>query len=232
MTAETLRKRLEPGQIAFHFSGGRGINADELGKFLREASKIANRENAVLEVIAIEPGSISVVFKTVLKNIKKEVSGGAIALSLSLISLYSQLSDEVDDPFGKVAYEMVASGAAKKIEVVTAERTITIMDQTRANDRADKLSTGKAAVYNKVSQPVKGPRLYNAIPLGTNTGYASEIDGKLYFRPDSETYFVPITLLGNDPNLTPGKRYRIEGSIVKNGTTPHSVTIRKFTELQ
>jgi len=54
------RFELRPDELAFHFAGDRGVNADALANFLKRAAAVAKSRGGELRVVGLREGSLMV----------------------------------------------------------------------------------------------------------------------------------------------------------------------------
>jgi hypothetical protein len=226
---------LQPNEFAFYFSTNRGIEANELGDFLKRAATVAKRAGTEIRVIGIEHGSLAVKLTALTKAIKKDfmkqpvgplltMGGGAVAATVAAISWAMQPQGDKVDPLAKSGASVVEKHEVSKIEIITVNQTIVVMDEERA---ADIREVERRARHRET------PRLKYDIPAMVADmrdhhleGSTVEIRGVLHFQPDGTNFYVPVDLSKGDMHrLQADAYYQVQGELrLKNGQ-PDSMII-------
>lgn len=233
---------LQPDQFAFIFRGDRGVNADDLGNFLRRAATVARHRGAELQVVALQHGSLVVVIKAVAKSAKREFFKAPVATTASGLGIVSAVTAAIiaamslangPTPLAKAGADLVEAKTVQEIQIVTVNQTIVLMDEGQAKalrsleakpkrnvkERLTSAASSRAEVIQLVDQGRKGS-LFGEVHLAA---------GELVFRPAGFRYFVPIELAAavTDDQLKPGHSYQVTADILTNLGQPDRIVIHE-----
>lgn len=204
MAAYAFKERIEPDEIVFHFDGGSGVDARDLGEFLKVAGKVAEKKGARLDIVAIERGSLSVKSKIKkrfdddpLKAIEELVTivAGALAASAVLASC---------------AQTMLGGGGVDSVEIFTKNSSAVLMDSYVAGERPLREVREKRP---RVKNHDQMKHLVASALEGKLIGDVHLVDGKVYFRPGNYQFMVPVRTTGIYMPYQ-NARYIVEGYIV------------------
>ncbi|MGP4673630.1 hypothetical protein ACSV5N_16895 [Agrobacterium salinitolerans] len=233
MTTDVLMRRLGPELLAFHFTGGDGITATELGEFLLAAEKALKPQKIQLQVVGIERGSLSVIFRPIAKEIKKAPIVTALAVATFLSG---------SAPVQKVTAQMVNNGSIAKVEIVNNTTNIVIMDKNLARNFEERTASGSGAIpppskylSTDLAPLRKGPRPQTLAVIkkaveqaldGDLVGNVFLVDDTLHFRPEGRKFLVPIRFEGTGLSLEPNARYKVRGDLRTRDGQPEEILIR------
>lgn len=237
--------RLEPNQFAILFETTRGIEADDLGTFLKRAATLARREGAELRVVRFEPGSLATIFEAVkkskvVKNSQKEfvkspiassgvITGVVAAVAGALIWAFDT-EDAGATPISRAGACVVEEKEVTEIKLVTVESTIVLMDETKAR-RVREIDRDRD--HPKQLQYEEMKMLTDRASGGSLEGSVISIYGELHFRPDGYRFLVPIDFNRMDPDveLYPDAHFRVSGEIVMRRGRPDAIVIRSARQV-
>jgi hypothetical protein len=223
---------LNPDEFAFYFDTRRGIEAKELGLFLQRVATVARREGAELQIIGIREGSLQVVIKT-LKAMKGEFAANPIKTTAASVALTGAAVAAISHamspstgnvtPLAKAGAEIVERHHVKRIEIITKDSRITVMDELTARD-----------IKNSAKDDHRARRHYSddignlrkIVQHGAVTGYVTDIDGELHFRPDGFRFLIPINQDNSKVSkIYPGLRYSVHSDLITRNGQPDSLVI-------
>jgi hypothetical protein len=191
VTIKDVSDRLARDQFAFYFGGDGSIPADLLGDFLRRAAAISRRNGIELEVVGIEPGSLSVVLKTIKKATKRiqgEFGKAPLATVAAVAALVSAMNGDDQTPIQQAGAKIVIDGKADNIYIVTSDHAHIVMDRNRASTIAERERQKKSRL---LPRGVIAEIIDEGIS-GTLSGVVLSVHGVLHFRPDNRNFLVPI----------------------------------------
>ncbi|WP_313591911.1 hypothetical protein [Agrobacterium cavarae] len=234
MATDDLKRRLGPGLLAFHFTGGDGITATELGEFLVAAGRALKPKKIQLQVVGIERGSLSVIFRPITKELKNAPIVTAITVATFLSS---------STPVQKVTAQMVNNGSIEKVEIVNQNTNIIIMDKTLALGFDEKKAGSGGEVSPRSTSTALAPlqtraRVQTVEMIKEAVGQALEgnlvgrvfdVEGALYFRPDGRRYLVPVRFGTPELKLEHNARYKVRGDLRTSNGQPDEIFISAAT---
>jgi len=246
MAASGTELGLSSDEFAFYFSGDAGVEAHELGIFLQRASTIAKREGAELRIIATRHGSLAVIFRTlrrsrVTRAVQKEFSespirttgaaAGLVVIVVGAIAAAMTPNSERTTPLAKAGAELVVECQVNSIEIVTIDRTITVMDRDSA--QIIRYSERSRKEQNRVVGPHEVRNLIDHATRGTLSGSVLNVDGELHFRPDGHRYLVPIDLSLSEARdeIYAEAHFRVFAQILTRNGQPDLIIIHSATRI-
>ena len=236
---------LDPDQFAFYFQGEVGVDARDLGTFLQRAATIAGRQGAVLHVTGIRPGSLAVIIRTLKKKAKKTAkaagdewkkapvsttaAGSGMAAAVVGAIIYAMQPSSGPTPIARAAADVVEQHGIQRIEVITINQNVVVMDPVRAQ-RVREMERNQA---RRMEVPMLAPpreeirQLVDAGRQGVLTGHVVAIHGKLYFCPDGHSFYVPIQTALLDPGeeIYAEAHFRVRGKLVMVRGQPDSIIV-------
>lgn len=231
---------LTPSQFAILFETDRGVEADDLGNFLKRVAAIARREGAELRVVSFEPGSLATIFEAVkkskvAKNAKKEfvkapiassgvITGVVAAVAGALIWAFDA-EDAGATPLSRAGACVIEEKEVKEIKLVTVEKTVVLMDENtarRVREIDNQYDKPKRLEYEQIRV------LTDRASSGTLEGSVASIFGELHFRPDGYKFFVPINVDRTHPDVEiySDAHFRVTGELVMRNGRPDSIIIQ------
>jgi hypothetical protein len=236
---------LAPNQFAILFETNRGIEAGDLGTFLKRAATLARREGAELRVIRFETGSLATIFEAlkksnVAKNAKKEfvkspiastgvMTGVVTAVATALIWAFDT-DDAGATPIARAGACVVEEKEVTEIKLVTVESTVVLMDEKKARKVREIERTRdrpKQLEYEQIQL------LADRASGGSLEGGVVSIYGELHFRPDGYRFLVPIDFSRMDPavELYPDAHFRVSGEIIMRHGRPDAIVVHSATQI-
>ncbi|QPO08271.1 hypothetical protein [Sulfitobacter sp. B30-2] len=242
MTVLQIQEQLNADELAFYFESENGVEAASLGKLLQRAATIAKKSGADLQVVALRDGSLGVVFRPIGRSIKaagKEFKRSPVATTAAAAVLSTQIYNAIlnamapellnPTPLAKAAAEVVISGEALSIEIVSSDETKLIMDLTLAAKLQRSEAVNRPQIFAQSESRVSSRDLVelaeHAIE-GTLSGEVIDVSGNLHFRPDGHRYLVPVerSRTATIP-LIDSKHYKVRGEILFEGGLPELIEI-------
>jgi hypothetical protein len=236
---------LGPDQFAFYFQSDVGVEARDLGTFLQRAGTIAGRQGAVLHVTGIRPGSVAVVIRTLKKTAKKTAKAagnewekapiattaagsGMVAAVVGAI-IYAMQPSSGPTPIAKAAADVVERHNVQRIELVTIEQKVVVMDHVRARRVREMERNQATGVELSMLPPPREEirQLVDAGRRGVLTGNVVAIHGALYFCPDGHSFYVPIQTSLMDPTeeIYAEAHFRVRGTLVMVRGQPDHIIV-------
>lgn len=237
MVALSEELGLGPDQFAFYFQGESGVEAKNLGTFLQRAATVAGRQGAELRVTAIKPGSVAVVLRALKKTRKaaaKEVQKAPIATTTAVAGVVTAIVVAMQPssgptPLAKAAADVVEHHNVQRIEVVTINQTVLVMDPARAQRvrQMEREQPRPGSLPALAPPPEEIRQLVDAGRQGVLTGHVVDIHGKLYFCPDGHSFYVPIqtSLLDPREEIYAEAHFRVRGKLVMVRGQPDSIIV-------
>jgi hypothetical protein len=230
-------------EFAFYFRGARGVEANELGLFLQRAATVARQQGAELRVNALEPGSLAVIIKAIKRSraaraLRHEfgntpiqaTAAGATLVVLVVSALAKAMSPESGEakPLAKVGADMVEERQVEQIEIITANKTIVVMDPERAL-RIREIEHNRKR--SRLLPAADVQKLMESGRTGMLTGRVVDVEGELHFRPDGYRYLVPIDMQSSEAvdELFPGVHVRVNADLRTRGGQPDAIVVHKAT---
>lgn len=235
---------ITPNQFAIVFETDRGIEADDLGTFLKRAATLARREGAELRVIRFEHGSLATIFEAawkskVAKNAKQEflkkpiASTGTITAVVGAIAgalIWAFNTSDGTTPVSRAGASVIEEKCVTEIKMVTVEKTVILMDEEKAKE-VRRLDQRKIRPNELEREYVH--LIADRASGGTLEGEVISVRGELYFRPDEERFFVPIDFGRMDPSieLFPDAHFRVRGELIMRLGRPNSIIIHSAKQV-
>jgi len=233
-------------ELAFRFSTDRGVDVEHLATFLQRAATVARRAGTELVVVGVPEGSVIIKLRAVTNSAKKEfmkaplaaaaaamavgggIGGTVVAIVNAMVPSYNKVS-----PMAKAGAVLVENHHVEKIEVITNNQTIVVMDGTRAAqirmlEEHRKASRGGKAMFAdaEAGDAPSVPRMIIAARAGVLSGEVFDVEGELHFRPDGYRYLVPVDADSSAyGQLGPGMRVRVRGEIVPRRGQPDRIVV-------
>lgn len=231
---------LRANQFAVLFETDRGIEADDLGTFLKRAATLARQQGAELRVVRFEPGSLATIFEAlqkskIAKNAKKEFVQKPIAGTAAITGIVAAVAGALiwsfdtekvgPTPISRAGATVIEERNVTAIKLVTVENVVVLMDEE------------KARYVREIDSMRKTPRMLEHQEIrmlkdrasgGSLGGGVISIDGELHFRPDEYRFIVPIDFARMDPRVEvyPNAHFRISGEFIMRNGRPDSIIIR------
>ena len=247
-TGESLG--LQPDEFAFYFQSREGIEASELGTFLKRAAAVAKNAGAEIRVVGIQNGSLAVIMNAIKKSrvaqaaanefMEKpldgtlkatKIVGGATAIVATVVTgivLAMSPDPEVVDPMAKAGADVVQKQNVETIQIVTLNDTIIVMDeesayQIRQFERQNRGRKKPPQLSYEMAMMVEDMRERHI------AGSIVDIHGALFFSPDDAQFYVPVDMNRSEDAdiLEPDAHYLIRGELVIKNRQPHSVIIQR-----
>lgn len=227
---------LRPDEFAFLFVSDTGVDADELGIFLRRAATVGRRNGADLRVVALAPGSLAVVVRTIGRSARAEfrkapigtgAAGAALVGAVVTAVVYAMSpSHGTATPLAKAGAELVENYEVSNISIVTVNQTIVVMDEHRAA-AVQRLQTSRERAVDRLPAPEIRQMMMHA-RSGRLEGEVLLVDDVLHFRPDGYRYLVPIDRSQSDAmdGLRPSAHFRVTGDILTRNGQPDTIVIQ------
>ena len=236
---------LRPDQFAILFETERGIEANDLGNFLKRAATLARQQGAELRVVRFEPGSLATIFQAVrksevYKNAKDEYVQKPIAGSLAITGIVGTVAAAFiwafdvnaagTTPVSRAGASVIEEKGVTEIALVTIENANVLMDEGKARQvrEIDRMKDRpKALEYEEIRL------LEDRASGGSLEGSVISIYGELHFRPDGYKFIVPVDFSRMDPRVEvfPDAHFRISGEIVMRRGRPDSIIIRSAKQV-
>jgi hypothetical protein len=236
---------LAPSQFAILFETDRGIEADDLGNFLKRVATIARREGAELRVVRFEPGSLATIFEAVkkskvAKNAKKEFVKAPIGSSAAITAVVAAVAGALVWAFdaeeaGATALSragacVIEEKEVREIKLVTFEQTVVLMNENtarRVREIDNQRKKHEHIEYDQIQM------LTDRASAGTLEGGVVSIYGELHFRPDGYKFFVPINISRTRPDVEiySDAHFRVTGEIVMRNGRPDTIIIQSAKQV-
>lgn len=225
---------LGANEFAFHFETSLGIDAQKLGAFLQRAGKVARDNGAEMRIIAIQDGSLDVVAR-IARSTKARIAGefganpvktsaAATALTIAVIGGITRVMSPAESgatPLAKAAAQIVEQEHVENITIVSQGGDVLVMDPFIAGQvrRAEKRRQAVTPDFREAQRQIADG--------GELSGYVSEMDGDLYFKPDGHRYAVPIDAIDDAASypFDPGAHYRVRGDLVIRRNRPFALVV-------
>lgn len=234
-------------EFAFRFDTEAGIEADDLAVFLQRAATVARRAGADLKVVGVPSGSLIVKLRAVAKAANKEFKKTPLAGTASAFAIGGVIyaianamvpSHTNTSPLAKAGVQIIEQHQVKKIEIVTVNQTIVIMDEDRAaqirmldQHRKQRKSTQAQPEYRLRHDDAELPRFVEAARQGLLTGQVFDVEGELHFRPDGFRFLVPIDAeLDDGAALHVGRHIRIAGAVLTRNGQPDRLVVTSIID--
>lgn len=254
MTPDEMQRALDPSEFAFYFRSEIGIEAGDLGDFLKRTAAIAKREGAELRVVGFESGSLFVIFKALAKSVKKTAAKVAKAFdedpldaaeksvvivgSIAAAIIWA-MSADASAPLAKAGAEVMEKHAVREIDLITANETILVMDEASAarvreviRDRRERRAEARVLQIDDYRETL--PRLEQDPVHRIFEGSFAKIDGEFHFRPDGFNYFVPVDFVDRaqaEKIHGDGWMYKIDAHLSFSRRMPHRMIVLKVTRV-
>lgn len=252
MTPAEKQLELDPSEFAFYFESDTGIEAGDLGDFLKRTAIVARREGAEIRVVGFEQGSLIVVFKAIAKKakstatkVKKEFNKaplGATASAATIIvpivgAIVWAMSPDSAAPLAQASAEVMEKHEVTAIKLITINENITVMDEERAEQVREVVRHRKAmraAQREMMIEDRREPRaLLTHEPIHQKfEGSFAQLGGELHFRPDGYSYFVPVVFMKREEQekVLPGGLadegfYRVDAHLIFKQKMPDRMII-------
>ena len=247
MPKEDLPVELGPNELAFHFICNDGVSADRLGVFLQRTATVARRADIELKVVALHDGSLTVVMTALTRSTKAigaeysksplQATAAVSVIVAALVTAMEPAGSQVQ-PIAKAGAEIVTQEEVERIEIITVERSVVVMDLKRAQIIKETTSISKELQEMRTysfTSPARTSDMAQRAIEGNLSGVFIDVEGELHFRPSRYNYIVPVrfspNFKGNRPN--PGTQLTIHGEVkFISGVPDHIVieTARQDTE--
>jgi hypothetical protein len=249
-----MQLALDPSEFAFYFRNETGIEAGDLGDFLKRTATIAKREGAELRVVGFEPGSLFVIFKAIAKTAKKTTAKvgksfdrdplDAAAKSVAVVGAIAAaivwaMSPDASAPLAKAGAEVMEKHEVREINLITVNEKILVMDEGSARrvrevvrDRRERKAEARMSQIEDYRETI--PRLEHDPVHRIFEGAFTQIDGKFHFRPDGFNYYVPVDFLDRADSEKihgDGFFYRIDTYLEFRQRMPHRMMVLKVERL-
>lgn len=234
MPADKLE--LANDEFAFYFSTDVGIEAGELGTFLKRAATVAKRAGTEIRVVGIEDGSLAVILKALAKKrivqaYVKEFNEKPGTLTLAAIAAVAAITAAMKptpsspDALAKAGADVVQNHNVVNIQIITKNGATVVMDERTAVEVREAERRGARARPPSLPTPDVMMMIEDARERHIE-GSVFEVNGELVFRPENFNYYVPIDMDRSEVfNLEPYRMYRVSGEIVVKRGGPHSIII-------
>lgn len=254
MTPHEMQRALDPSEFAFYFKSEVGIEAGDLGDFLKRTATIAKREGAELRVVGFESGSLFVIFKAIAKAAAKTASKvgkafdedplGAAEKSVIIVGAIAgaivwAMSPDTSAPLAKAGAEVMEKHEVREINLITANEINVVMDEGSAQrvrevirDRRERRAEARALHIEDYRETV--PQLEHDPVHRIFEGTFTKIDGEFHFRPDGYNYFVPVDFLHRaDSEKIHGDdwMYKIDADLSFRQRMPHRMIVLKVERI-
>lgn len=244
-----LAKRFDLGddQFAILFETSKGIEADDLGTFLKRSATLARREGIELRVVRFEPGSLATIFKAVRKStknvrkaVKKEFMKAPIDTTLKATGIVGAVATAMiwaftpeengATPVAKAGACVVEEKEVTKITLITQYDTVLLMDegiarqvrQIEREEKSQRLLPGQS--YTLLADRARD---------GVLDGELLSVAGEPHFRPEGFRFLVPVDLNRSDvsPHLPTEVYVRVTGEIVMLNGRPDTIIVHSIRQL-
>lgn len=254
MTPDEMQLALEPSEFAFYFKSEIGIEAGDLGDFLKRTATIAKREGAELRVVGFESGSLFVIFKAIAKAAEKTATkvGKAFeedplaAAEKSVIivgaiagAIVWAMSPDSAAPLAKAGADVMEKHEVREINLITVNENILVMNEDSAervreviSERRERRAEMRMVQIEDYRETV--PRLEHAPVHRIFEGTFTKIEGGFYFRPEEYSYFVPVDFLNRaESEKIHGDDwiYKIDANLSFHHRMPHRMTVLKVERI-
>lgn len=251
MTPQDMQRRLDPSEFAFYFMTETGIEAGDLGDFLKRTATVARREGAELRVLAFENGSLFVIFKAIKKKAKKTAKAAnkefdrapittTAAVLVPLIgAIVWAMSPDAAAPLAKASADVMEKHEVTQIQLITVEKNILVMDEDTAAEvretirrRRIERMIDRAPELEDFREEI--PRLEHDPVHRKFEGSFGVFEGEFHFRPDGYRYFVPVEFLDraeSEKILGDGFLYRVDAYLSFRQRMPDRMVVLKIDRL-
>lgn len=249
MMTRNIDLDLRPDELAFRFDTDRGVDVEHLATFLQRVTTVSRRAGTEFVVVGVPDGSVIVKLRAVAKRANREfmkaplagaaaamavgggiagIGGAVTAIVHAMVPSYAKVS-----PIAKAGAVLVEDHHVEKIEIITNNQTIVVMDgpraaQIRMLEEHRKAGRGQKASYAEAEMRVgpSVPHMIVAAREGTLSGEILDVDGEMHFRPDGYRYLVPVDADSTAyRELGPGAHVRVQGEIVARRGQPDRIVI-------
>lgn len=218
MTPTEKQLELDPSEFAFYFRSDAGIEAGDLGDFLKRTAAVARREGAEVRVVGFEQGSLIVVFKAIAKKMKKTArkvgkefnkaplaaTADAMTIIVPIVgAIVWAMSPDSAAPLAQASAEVMKKHDVTEIKLITINENITVMDQDSAEQvrrvvrhRKEMRAAERQMALEDYRDEI--PRLAHDPVHQKFGGTFAQLGGELHFRPDGFSYFVPVVFMKRD----------------------------------
>jgi hypothetical protein len=230
------RYNLQPDELAFYFHTGSGIDADDLGTFLKRAATVARQGGADIRVIGFKSGSLAVILKAIKKSkiakaVKREFHKAPISTTKDATILAGSVAaafiwafnveEQGVTPLSKAGVEVHTSCNVTQIDLVTVDDVYILLDEKKAETvrkREKKIRPQPDNRYHKIADDAQSGILQGAV---------IDVDGEWHFRPDGFRFLVPIDLsrsVGRD-EIFPKAHFEVTGQLIIQNGRPDSFIV-------
>lgn len=137
MTLEDTVRGFSEESFAIRFVGGEAVDAKDFGEFITRVAKLSQRQGIVLQITAIERGSVIAVLRAIREEFDNSpvstTANGATLVALvagALVSAFSLLG--TPKPIANAAAKMVIDGKVTSIELITNTGVVELINQQKA----------------------------------------------------------------------------------------------------
>lgn len=254
MTPEEMQRALDPSEFAFYFRSDIGIEAGDLGDFLKRTAAIAKREKAELRVVGFESGSLFVIFKVIAKTAKntsakvgkkfEEDPLDAATKSVAIVGAIATaiiwaMSPDTSAPLAKASAEVMEKHEVREINLITVNENILVMNEDSAQrvravvrDRRERRAEARIVQIEDYRETT--PRLEHDPVHRIFEGTFATFDGEFHFRPDGFRYFVPVDFVDraeSEQIHKDGWMYKVDAYLSFRQRMPDRMTVRKVERI-
>lgn len=232
---------LGPNQFAILFETSKGIEADDLGNFLKRAATLARGKGVELRVVRFEPGSLATIFEAVKRGAKDEFLKAPIGTTLKAAGLVGVVGTALIGgfnfaangftPIAKAGVCVVEEKEVTTIKLITQYDVVLLMDENLASqfrqlerDVRKSKAMGSKRQFSLMAEDAR---------RGDLIGEILEAGGALHFRPEGFNFLVPIKSAGNiaSSKLRPGSFVRVNGDLKMRMNRPDSLVVYGASEI-
>ena len=245
MSALSEKFALQPDQFAILFETDLGIEADDLGTFLKRAATLARREGVELRVVRFEPGSLATIFRAfkkskIIKNAKAEFNKKPIASTGVMTAVVGAVASAFIwafdteqagvTPLSRAGACVVEEKEVTQIKLITMQQTVVLMDKKKAH-KVREIERKHDHLPELQHEPMK--ILAHKASEGSLEGDVVSVSGELHFRPDGYRFLVPINvgLMDQESEIFPDAHFRVTGEILMRRGRPDSIVIRSAKQV-